>query len=139
MWPGPKPTYMPSFILIRPTVWPQYANVTDRTNRTGQTTVRWHRANRFTNGRPKSQTAPKNRTLRSSLRAVNRPFLLANVDSRSRSYMLSPVRLSVVCLSVCLSVTLVHPTQAISANSTAFGARRVKVVEDIPKLSATEI
>jgi len=26
---------MPSFILIRPTVWPQYTNVTDR--QTGQT------------------------------------------------------------------------------------------------------
>jgi len=35
MWPGPRPTCMPSFILIRPTVWPQYTNVTDRqTNRT---------------------------------------------------------------------------------------------------------
>jgi len=27
--------------------------------------------------------------------------------------MLSPVRLSVVCLCVCLSVTLVHSTQAV--------------------------
>jgi len=45
---------MPSFILIRPTVRPQYtkANVTDRTDR--QTTVRYHRANRCTNGRPKT-------------------------------------------------------------------------------------
>ena len=30
MWPGPRPTCMPSFILIRQTVWPQYTNVTDR-------------------------------------------------------------------------------------------------------------
>jgi len=30
MWPGPRPTCEPSFILIRPTVWPQYTNVTDR-------------------------------------------------------------------------------------------------------------
>jgi len=30
MWPGPRPTYVPSFILIRPTVWPQYTNDTDR-------------------------------------------------------------------------------------------------------------
>ena len=50
---------MPSFILIHPTVWPQYINVTDRQtgqDRRGQdrqTTVRQHRANRFTNGRPK--------------------------------------------------------------------------------------
>jgi len=28
---------MPSFILIRPTVWPQCTNVTDRQDRTGQT------------------------------------------------------------------------------------------------------
>jgi len=38
------------FHLDQSTVWPQYTNVTDRT---GQTTVRQHRANRFTNGRPK--------------------------------------------------------------------------------------
>ena len=37
MWPGPRPTCAPSFILIRPTVWPQYTNVTDRTDKqTGQ-------------------------------------------------------------------------------------------------------
>ena len=30
MWPGPRPTFMPSFILIHPTVWLQYSNVTDR-------------------------------------------------------------------------------------------------------------
>jgi len=33
MWPGPRPTCMPSFILIRPTTWPQCTNVTDRTDR----------------------------------------------------------------------------------------------------------
>ena len=31
MWPGPRPTCMQSFIMIRPTVWPEYTNVTDRT------------------------------------------------------------------------------------------------------------
>jgi len=31
MWPGPRPTCMPGFILIRSTVWPQYTNVTDST------------------------------------------------------------------------------------------------------------
>jgi len=35
MWPGPGPTCKPSFILIRPTVWLQCTNVTDR--QTGQT------------------------------------------------------------------------------------------------------
>ena len=29
MWPGTRPTCMPSFILIHPTVWSQYTNVTD--------------------------------------------------------------------------------------------------------------
>ena len=28
MWPGLRPTSAPSFILIHPTVWPQYTNVT---------------------------------------------------------------------------------------------------------------
>jgi len=37
MWPGPRPIRMPSFILIHPTVWPQYTNVTDI--QTGQATV----------------------------------------------------------------------------------------------------
>jgi len=32
VWPGPRLTCMPSFILIHPTVWPQYTNVTDRRN-----------------------------------------------------------------------------------------------------------
>jgi len=37
VWPGPRPTYVASFNLIHPTVWPQYTNVTDGS---GQTTVR---------------------------------------------------------------------------------------------------
>jgi len=36
MWPGLRPTCMPSFILIHPTVWPQCTNVIDRQDRTGQ-------------------------------------------------------------------------------------------------------
>ena len=35
VWPEPRPICMLSFILIHPTVWPQYTNVTDR--QTGQT------------------------------------------------------------------------------------------------------
>ena len=57
---GPRPTCMLSFILIHPTVWPQYTKVKDSTDRTGQdrqtdrqTRVWWYRANRITNGRPK--------------------------------------------------------------------------------------
>jgi len=33
MSPGPRPTSVPSGILIHPTVWPQYTNVTDRQDR----------------------------------------------------------------------------------------------------------
>jgi len=32
MWPGPRLTSIPSGILIHPTVWPQYTNVTRQTN-----------------------------------------------------------------------------------------------------------
>jgi len=42
MWPGPRSTCMPSFILIHPTVWSQYINVTDTERQ------RTH----FTNGHP---------------------------------------------------------------------------------------
>ena len=55
-WPGPRPTSVPSVILmIHPTVWPQYTSVTDR--QTDRQTDNGHiayRANRFTNGRPKT-------------------------------------------------------------------------------------
>jgi len=37
MSPGPRPTSVPSGILIHATVWPKYTNVTDR--QTGHTTV----------------------------------------------------------------------------------------------------
>jgi len=42
MWPGPRTTSMPSFILIHPTVLPQYTNVTDSQTdtQTDRTTVR---------------------------------------------------------------------------------------------------
>ena len=33
VWPGPRPASIPSGILINLTVWPQYTNVTDRTDR----------------------------------------------------------------------------------------------------------
>ena len=46
MWPGLRPTSMPSFILIHPTVWPQYTNVTDRQDRQRSDSIR-------TNGRSK--------------------------------------------------------------------------------------
>jgi len=52
VWPGLRSTSIPSGILIHPTVWPQYTNVTYR--QTEQRTVPWHRANRFTNSHPKT-------------------------------------------------------------------------------------
>jgi len=39
MWPGPRPASVPSCILIHPTVWPQYINVTDSTDRQDRQTV----------------------------------------------------------------------------------------------------
>ena len=66
IWRGLRPTAVPSGILIRPTVRPQYTDVTDRI---GQTTVRWHMANRFTDGRPIKQgsaVADKPRAMRCS-------------------------------------------------------------------------
>jgi len=44
--------------LIRPTVWPQHTNVTDRqTDRQDNRPIAY-RANRFTNGRPKIGDVP---------------------------------------------------------------------------------
>ena len=41
--------------------------------------------------------------------------------------MLSAVRLSSVCLSVCLSVTLVHPTQAVELKSVFVFSKRQRI------------
>jgi len=53
---GPRPTSIASGILIHPTVWPQNINVTDRQDRTDNGRI-GHRANRFTNDRPRSVAA----------------------------------------------------------------------------------
>jgi len=58
MWPGMRPTAMPGFILIHPTVWPQYTNGTDRQDRTESTDKTGQRSNSL--GRTVLQTvAPK--------------------------------------------------------------------------------
>ena len=49
-------TCMPSFILIRPSVWPQYTNVTDTTDRTDRHTA-------VAQGEPFHKRSPKNDTL----------------------------------------------------------------------------
>jgi len=37
VWPAPRSTSASSGVFIRPAVWPQCTNVTDRTDRKGQT------------------------------------------------------------------------------------------------------
>ena len=75
MWSGPRPTCVPSFILIRPTVWPQCTNVTDRT---GQTTDRQHRANRFI-----AQTWYPHRIIHILSKECNRKQKLLILDDKS--------------------------------------------------------
>ena len=53
MSPGPRPTSVPSGIPIHPTVWPQYTNVTDRTDRRMVSYIGWTVTR---NGRPKPAT-----------------------------------------------------------------------------------
>ena len=77
---------MPSFVLIHPTVWPQYTNVTGRT---GQTTDRQHYANRFTNGRRETAAALEH--------------CHSSIGSRPSDHYFRSVCLS-VCLFVCLFV-----------------------------------
>ena len=70
MWPGPRPTCMPSFILIHPTVWPQYTNVTDRqTDRTGRQDRRGQRSDSI--GRTVLQTVAQTLILKRRLRSRN--------------------------------------------------------------------
>jgi len=56
LWPGPRPTCVPSFILIHPTVWPQCTNVTDRTGQDRQT----DRQRSDSIGEPFYKRSPKN-------------------------------------------------------------------------------
>ena len=104
MWPGPRPTSLPSGILLHPTVWPQYTNVTDR------------QADKTDRG--DRQRSPKNlegysisseMTLFEGHICYFLSAFLANVNSRSRS-LYAIARPSVVCLS---SVTFVRPAQAV--------------------------
>jgi len=83
MWPRPRPAFVPSFILIRPTVWPQFTNATHRQDRTNMTTVRRHRANRFTIGRPKMQAFPP--LLHWTTRLTARIVVCVQSDNTARS------------------------------------------------------
>jgi len=55
MSPGPRPTSIPSDILIHPTVWPQYTNVTDKQDRQTDNGP-------ITQGEPFYKRSPKNHT-----------------------------------------------------------------------------
>jgi len=68
MSPGPRTTSVPSGILIHPTVWPQYTNVTDR--QTGQRSRSIWRTVTY-NGRP----PPKKNLCASPKKAVCAPAL----------------------------------------------------------------
>jgi len=70
MWPGPRPTCMPSFILIRPTVSPQCTNVTDR--QTGQ-----DRQRSDTIGRTVLQTVAKKTKLKPTVDCKNCSYVSA--------------------------------------------------------------
>ena len=61
LWPGPRPTCMPSFILISPTVWPQCTNVTDRKDRQ---TDRTDRQRTDSIGEPFYKRSPNNASWR---------------------------------------------------------------------------
>ena len=98
MWPGPSHTCMPSFILIRRTVWPQYTNVTDRqTDRQDRTDN-----GPIAYGEPFYKRSPKNRcVVRVMQLHCTRMFIITARRSNASAV------LGVVILSVCPSVTRV--------------------------------
>jgi len=63
MWSGSWPTCMPSFILIHPTVWPQYTNVTNRHRPTDRQTGQTDRQRSDSIGEPFDKRSPKNLSL----------------------------------------------------------------------------
>ena len=60
MWPGPRLTCTPSFIMIHPTVWPQYTNVADSTGQTGQDRQKDTGLTAQAQGEPFYKRSPKN-------------------------------------------------------------------------------
>ena len=125
MWPGPRPTSVPSFILIHPTVWPQYTNVTDRQRSDSiwrtvlQTVAKIEKARKFVGLTYRPATS-----LQVQPTAIGRPMPGLHIGSKlNYLYELSvffnvwgpfvkrfaPCSWSVVCLSV----TLVHCDQTV--------------------------
>ena len=134
MSPGPRPTSLPSCILMHPTVWPQYTNVTDRTDiqdRQQSDSIGWTvlqtvaqkpiRSINFIvslNGKDvipsvfQCYTITTTHCMQILTRLIVSTFtfhlFLANVNSPSR-VLYAIARPSVVCLSV----TFVRPAQAV--------------------------
>jgi len=109
---------MPSFILIRPNVWPQYTNVTDRQDR--QT----DRQRTDSIGRTVLQTFAQKSNFCPSLSLTgSKSVIVPDFTAMRRTIaelwrfngFCKTVRpmLSVRCLSVCLSVTFVHCGQTV--------------------------
>jgi len=85
---------MPSFLLIHPTVWPQYTNVTDRTGQDGQTdrqTDRQIAQRSYSIGRTVLQTVAQKMVSR-EIRTVsntgnnNMLFCLVGVDEQVKAW-----------------------------------------------------
>jgi len=80
MWPWPRPTCTPNFILIRPTVWTQYTNVTDMTDRQDNGPI--------AEGEPFYKRSPKNRrklTFGKNCHARQAKFAARSRTRKSRS------------------------------------------------------
>jgi len=73
MWPGPRPTCTPSFILIHLTVWAQYTIVTDWTGQDRQTDRQTDRQQSDSIGRSVLQTVAQKHILPIH-RPMTKPF-----------------------------------------------------------------
>jgi len=83
MWPRPRPTCTPSFILIHPTAWPQYTNLTDRQ------TDRQDRQRRSDSiGRTVSQTVVQKSTFTKFSAHVSRAVARSSSDDNRIRYVL---------------------------------------------------
>ena len=102
MWPGPRPTYVQSFILIRQTVWPHYTNVTDRTDRQRTDSI----------GRTVLQTVAQKRKMLNPNKCTKTKPNLNQHSSLRIGHMW-------VCVCVCISLctTVIHNTAQNSSDN----------------------
>ena len=97
MWPGPRPTCVPSFVLIYPTDWPQYTNTTDRADR--QTYRQGRQTDRQTGQRSDSIG-------RAVLQTVAQKVLLANTTQLGKLHFVVFVR-----CKLCAYISWVYPSR----------------------------